>query len=176
MEEIKRSGGTALSARLTVLLGPVGAGKTTFGLNLAQRESAVFFNLDEWMTHLFRPDRPSDGVMEWYVDRVNRCKHQILVMAKRSLCNGVNAILEIGLLTREEREQFFRWSDENNFDLKIFVFDVERSVRRERVQKRNSERGPSFSMEVPMNFFEFASDHWEVIGSDEIEGRDCIVL
>lgn len=162
--------------KLILLLGPVGAGKTTFGLTLAQKESAIFLNLDEWMTTLFRPDRPQDNIMEWYASRVSRCKHQILSMTEKSLSNQVNVILEIGLLRRTEREKFFNWCDERNIRLKIYIFDVERSIRRERVKKRNSEKGPSFSMEVPMDFFELASDHWEEIDSFELEGRDSTIL
>ncbi|MEQ1721606.1 MAG: ATP-binding protein [Pseudobdellovibrio sp.] len=162
--------------KLTLLLGPVGAGKTTFGLTLAQKQTAIFFNLDEWMTTLFRPDRPQDNIMEWYANRVNRCKQQILTMTEKSLSNHINVILEIGLLQRIERESFFNWCDERNIELTIYVFDVERSIRRERVKKRNSEKGSSFSMEVPMEFFELASDFWQDIDTLELEGRNHIIL
>src|SRR5687768_55420 len=44
------------SARVHLVLGPVGAGKSTFALELARSSGAVRLTLDEWMTELFRPD------------------------------------------------------------------------------------------------------------------------
>ena len=54
-------------AKIHLIVGPVGAGKSTFALRLSQERKALFFNLDEWMIALFRPDRPEAGVMEWYI-------------------------------------------------------------------------------------------------------------
>lgn len=163
-------------AKLSLLLGPVGAGKTTFGLNLAKKEPAVFFNLDEWMTNLFRPDRPDSNLMDWYADRTKRCKMQILSMAERSLAVGIDVILEIGLIRKSEREELYSWIDDRQINLKMYVFDVEHSIRRERVIKRNKDEGPSFSMFVPPEIFELASKLWEPIGNDETEGRVYTVL
>ncbi|HEX7675852.1 MAG TPA: ATP-binding protein [Bdellovibrio sp.] len=163
-------------ATITLLLGPVGAGKTTFGLSLSSKESAVFFNLDEWMANLFRPDRPEKDLMAWYANRVERCNLQILKMAEQASSTGINVVLEIGLIRKVQREEFFNWIDERQIDLVIYIFDVDRSVRRERVIQRNKTRGPSFSMEVPMEFFEMASDFWEPVEAQEIEGRTHIVL
>jgi predicted kinase len=163
-------------AKLTLLLGPVGAGKTTFGLKMAREKQAVFFNLDEWMSNLFRPDRPAENVMEWYINRVQRCKKQIQSITEKTLANGVDVVLEIGLVRKADRDEFFSWVDERQVDLKIYIFDVDRSIRRERVLQRNKEKGPSFSMEVPVDFFEFASDAWQVVENNELEERDHTIL
>jgi hypothetical protein len=54
----------------------------------------------------------------------------------------------------------------------VHVLDAPRDVRRERVLRRNGERGDTFSMEVPLPFFELASDLWEPPEEAECEGRD----
>jgi hypothetical protein len=52
-------------------------------------------------------------------------------------------------------------------ELKLNLLDAPRDVRRERVMRRNVEKGPTFSMVVPAPFFEMASDVWEE--PDELE-------
>lgn len=157
--------------KITLLLGPVGAGKTTFALDLAGKAPAVFFNLDEWMTILYSDDRPQDNIIDWYVSRAGRCKKLILAMTERSLASGLDVILEIGLLKKEEREQFYHWVKQRRIELEICVFDVERSVRRQWVLARNAQQGANFSMEVPPSVFEFASDLWEPVSADEVAHR-----
>src|SRR5688500_9099140 len=49
-------------ARVHLIIGPVGSGKSTFALQLARERGALRLNLDEWMALLFRPDRPETGL------------------------------------------------------------------------------------------------------------------
>src|SRR5262249_51960037 len=65
------------AARVHMVVGPVGAGKSTFALGLARDARAVRFNLDQWMTELFGPDRPVEGRVAWYVERAARCFERI---------------------------------------------------------------------------------------------------
>jgi predicted kinase len=150
----------------------VGAGKSTFGLQLAHGHRAVRLTLDEWMATLFRPDRPAVGVVEWYVERAARCIEQIWALTKQSLSEGIDVILEIGLLRRHEREAFYRRVDDAGFDLTIHVVDAARDIRRQRVIDRNHGAGPTFSMIVPPEIFEYASDLWEPADAAECAGRD----
>jgi predicted kinase len=148
-------------ARLHLVIGPVGAGKSTFALGLCQRHSAIRLTLDEWMVVLFRPDRPETGILEWYVERAERCVEQIWRVAKTSIEAGHDVVLEIGLIQRRDRERFYERVDAAGFDLSVYVLDAPREVRRQRVEQRNEERGPTYSMMVPPAFFELASDRWE---------------
>lgn len=48
-------------ARLHLIVGPVGAGKSTFGRKLSRDVGAVRLTLDEWMATLFGDDeRPAE--------------------------------------------------------------------------------------------------------------------
>ena len=154
-------------AQAHLVIGPVGAGKSTYALGLAQRERALRLTLDQWMAALFRPDRPSTGVMEWYRERAARSVEQIWSVAREVLALGTSVVLEIGLLDRSGRESFYARLDSEGIAFTVHVLDAPREVRRERVERRNRERGPTFSMVVPPDVFELASDLWEPPGVDE---------
>jgi predicted kinase len=160
------------AARIHLIVGPVGAGKSTFALRLAREQRAVRLNLDEWMAALFRPDRPTTGVMEWYVERTGRCLRQIWTLTQRLLEVETSVVLEIGLIQRRERAAFFERVDVSGHGLTIYALDAPRELRRQRVQERNAQQGETFSMPVPPAIFELASDLWEPLDERECAGRD----
>jgi uncharacterized glyoxalase superfamily protein PhnB/predicted kinase len=162
--------------RIHLVIGPVGAGKSTFALGLARDHGALRLTLDDWMARLFRPDRPETGVVEWYVERAARCVDQIWTLTEAMLELGTDVVLEICLLKRGEREDFYRRVADAGCELAIHVLDASRDVRRERVEARNQARGSTFSMVVPPAIFELASDLWEPLEPDECAGRDVRFL
>jgi predicted kinase len=121
------------------------------------------------MVRLFSPDRPDEGVMEWYVERTQRCIDQIWKIAMAMVNVGTNVVLEIGLIRRRDRERLYRRVEEAGCDLVVHVLDAPREVRRQRVLRRNAERGETFSMVVPPEIFELASDRWDPLSNDEGE-------
>ena len=149
--------------------GPVGAGKSTYCKNLAQRIDGVHIALDEWFTRLYTPDRPSTDVVSRYVERKARLLDQIWNHALALIASGATPILELGLVQRESRSEFYRRARAAGVDLDVYVLAASRDLRRERVARRNVEQGPTFSMVVPEAFFEMASDMWESPDDLEIE-------
>jgi predicted kinase len=154
------------------VIGPVGAGKSTFALAVARDHAALRFTLDDWMTRLYSPDRPDAGVVEWYVERTARCIDQIWTVAGGVLELGTDVVLEIGLIRRSERGRFYQRVAESDLAMTVYVLDAPRDVRRERVAGRNDARGATFSMVVPPAIFELASDLWEPPSASECEGRE----
>ena len=161
-----------MAGELHLIIGPVGAGKSTFARALGQKHRAVRLILDDWMARLYGADaRPATGRIEWYLERRDRCLEQIWKLAT-ALCEvGTPVVLEIGLLRRAEREAFYRRVEDAGYDLTVHVLDAPRSVRRERVMRRNEEQGETFAQVVPLEFFELASDMWEPPDDDEARER-----
>lgn len=168
----------ATSPRVHLVIGPVGAGKSTFVRQLVQQHRAVPLNLDDWMATLFSPDRP-DGpgtadVMAWYVPRTLRCLAQIWKTAEAVLNAGGHVVLEVGLIQQHQRDAFYArmgpWTDA----MVVYVLDAPREVRRKRVLRRNAEQGETFSMVVPPHIFELASDLWQP--PDEAECAERLVV
>ncbi len=161
-----------MEGELHLIIGPVGAGKSTFARKLAQQHRAVLLVLDDWMAQLYGADeRPATGRIEWYLERRDRCLEQIWKLTA-ALCEvGTRVVLEIGLIRRAEREAFYRRVDDAGYGLTVYVLDAPREVRRERVMRRNEERGETFAQVVPLEFFELASDMWEPPDDDETSGR-----
>lgn len=159
-------------ARIHLVVGPVGAGKSTFARELCNEHDAVRLTLDDWMAELFSPDRPEVGVMQWYVERTDRCIEQIWKVTESILRVDRDVVLEIGLIQRHAREAIYWRVDSQGLDMIIYVLDAPREVRRERILRRNEDRGETFSMVVPLPVFELASDMWEPPTPNECEGRD----
>lgn len=149
--------------------GPVGAGKSTYCAELAQRTGGVHIALDAWFSQLFSPDRPSTDVVLWYLERKARLLDHIWNHALALLASGATPILELGLVQRQSRMAFYQRAIDAHAELKVFVLNASRDLRRERVARRNEEKGPTFSMIVPPAVFEVASDMWECPDDTEIE-------
>jgi hypothetical protein len=54
------------------------------------------------------------------------------------------------------------------------VLDAPRELRRERVLRRNTQQGATFSMVVPPHIFELASDLWQPPGEAECAQRNVV--
>jgi predicted kinase len=147
--------------KIYLIEGPVGAGKSTFAASLAARIGGVHIALDEWFTRLFSPDRPSSDVMPWYNERKARPLDHIWNHARALQACGIPPVLELGLVQRRSREDFYSRARDASMELAVYLLDASRDVRRERVMRRNIEKGPTFSVVVPAPFFEMASDIWE---------------
>ena len=164
-----------MKREIHLVLGPVGAGKSTYAMALAEEHRAIRLTLDDWMTRLFRPDRPAEGVMDWYVERAARCTEQIWEVTCSAMSVQVPVVLEIGLIRRADRERLYGWVEAEAAELTIHLIDAPRDVRRERVLGRNRDRGATFSVEVPPAFFELASDLWEPPDEGERERYRVVV-
>jgi predicted kinase len=165
--------GTQPVPSIHLIIGPVGSGKSTFAHKLGDRTHAVRLTLDEWMAVLYADDeRPVEARIEWFVERTERCLDLIWRLTERLLLVGTSVVLEVGLIQREARQRFYSRIDEMAYDHIVYVVDADRDIRRERVLNRNKEQGETFSVDVPLDFFEFASDLWEAPDDSETSGRE----
>ncbi|MGH1345812.1 MAG: alpha/beta fold hydrolase [Nannocystales bacterium] len=155
---------------LRLLVGPVGAGKSTFARSQVSKEGGVLLDLDLWMVRLFGDDvRPKTDVVGWYLDRRERCRALIWALARDLVRDGVDAYVELGLVTQAERALYVERARAEGMPLVMHVADAPRELRRERVRLRN-ESGAPFTQVVPPAFFEHASDAWEPMTDSETRG------
>ena len=162
--------------KIYLIEGPVGAGKSTFGLSLSKRLKVPCLVLDDWMANLFRPDRPETDVMTWYAERKERCTNQIWKIACAAVDSECDAIVELGLIAKASRAAIYADAESKGYLLTIYVLEPSRDIRRERVRNRNLEQGETFSMVVPDDFFEMASDMWEPFSEAECASQDVIFI
>jgi predicted kinase len=149
------------SGAIHLLIGPVGAGKTTYARERAVRLHRVFLDVDSWMVRLYGADgRPQENVIAWYLERRERCRHLMWDVAQDVLRSGTDVFLELGLVTAAERESYYARARDEGTRFVVYLFDAPRDVRRERVSRRNDSPGP-FTQVVPPEFFERASDAWQ---------------
>jgi predicted kinase len=165
-----------MSPAIHLIEGPVGAGKSTFAAKLARELSGVHVALDEWFARLFSPDRPGAGVLDWYGERKDRLVDLIWAHALAVRAAGTPPVLELGLVRRAQRDAIYERADAGGIELVVHVLDAPRDIRRERVRRRNAERGATFSMVVPDAIFELASDAWEPPDADELQDRRIVPI
>jgi predicted kinase len=156
--------------------GPVGAGKSTYASTLVLRTNGVHVALDEWFAALFSPDRPASDVVPWYILRKERLLALIWSHSRRLLASGTDVILELGLIQRQSRVTFGRQVQDEGFELVVHVLDAPLEVRRERVRRRNTEKGSTFAMVVPDHVFEMASRLWEEPDDVERSEYDIVLV
>jgi predicted kinase len=135
--------------KVHLIEGPVGAGKSTYSSTLALRTNGVHIALDEWFAELFSPDRPTGDFVPWYTSRKERLLTLIWSHSRRLLASGTDVILELGLIQRQSRVAFGRQIQDEGFALVVHVLDAPLEVRRERVRRRNADKGSTFAMVVP---------------------------
>lgn len=156
-------------AKIHLIEGPVGAGKSTFATRLGDELAAPHLDLDEWMVTLFQADRPDSGFLAWYAERKRRCLTQIWNVAWSIVSSGSDTVLELGLVHRADRAAFYECADAADVDLDVYLLETPEATRRQRVRERNRQQGRTFKMEVSEEIFDLANRAWEA--PDEAECR-----
>lgn len=156
--------------------GPVGAGKSTFSGKLSLMHKAPHLNLDEWMVTLFSPDRPETNFIDWYSDRKSRCIQQIWEVSCELLENGTSVVLELGLVERADRDNFYHRVAGTNYDLQVYLIDTPLEIRRQRVKERNAKKSDTYKMEVSDEMFDLANSFWEEPTETELRERNIRVV
>ncbi|WP_417320794.1 AAA family ATPase [Emcibacter sp.] len=151
-----------------LVAGSTGAGKTTYSLNLCKKLDAIHFAIDEWMSALFWMDSPDPINHSWAMDRIGRCEAQIWSMVTRLAARGVPVVLDLGFTRRDHRKKFADLARKAGFPLQLHFVDVPAEERWRRVQKRNTEKGDTYAMEVTREMFDFMEKIWEAPDTAEM--------
>ena len=161
-------------ARLILVCGPTGVGKTTYSVALAKDAKAIRFSIDPWMQTLFADDM-TELDYSWMIERVNRCYEQIWKVSEQILAIDGNVILDLGFTTKEQRELFSQRAAKLGIDAEVHYLDAPTDIRRKRVEKRNAEKDPDvYAFEVTEMMFDFMEPRFEIPDEDELK-NGCVV-
>lgn len=155
-------------ARLILVCGPTGVGKTTYSLSLAREIEAIRFSIDPWMQTLFAKDM-TELDFTWMMERVNRCYEQIWQVSEQILAINGNVILDLGFTTKEQREVFSDRAITLGINAEVHYLDADKETRKQRVDKRNLEKDPSvYAFEVTDMMFNFMEPRFEAPDQQEL--------
>jgi len=156
-------------ARLIMVCGPVGAGKTTYSLSLSEEVGAVRFSIDPWMQTLFSEDMVSLDY-GWMIERVNRCCEQIWEVSEQILALEGSVLLDLGFTTRAQRNLFADRAKALGITAEIHYLDVPKDIRKKRIEKRNTDKDPAvYAFEVTDMMFDFMEPKFEAPSQEELE-------
>ena len=150
-----------MATDLILVVGCTGAGKTTYARKLADDIGGVVFSIDDWMTALFWPDSPQPIDFEWTMERIARCEAQIFATARQLAERAVPSVLDLGFTKRDHRDRIRALATEAGLGATIHFVDVPADERWRRVERRNSERGETYAMQVDRQMFDFMESLWE---------------
>ncbi|GLS92122.1 hypothetical protein GCM10007916_31920 [Psychromonas marina] len=156
-------------ARLILVCGPTGVGKTTYSLSLANELAAIKFSIDPWMQTLFAQDMETLD-FTWMMERVNRCSDQIWQVSEQILAIDGNVILDLGFTTKAQRDIFTDRARELGITPEVHYLNAEKNIRKLRVDKRNAEKDPTvYAFEVTDMMFDFMEPRFEVPDKAELK-------
>lgn len=161
-------------ARLILVCGPTGVGKTTYSLSLSKESGAIRFSIDPWMQTLFSKDMVSLDY-SWMIERVKRCYEQIWEVSEQVLALNGSVVLDLGFTTKEQRDVFSNRAKELGINAEIHYLDAPKDIRKKRIEKRNLEKDPSvYAFEVTDMMFNFMEPRFEVPSQEELK-HGCTV-
>ena len=163
-----------MTPTLHVIFGPSGAGKSTYAADLARRERAVSFSIDDWMARLFAQDMPQQPDFNWLMERIERCEAQIWSTAAAVMATGTPVVLDLGLLRRSDRARVAEIARLCELPAQFHYLTAPKEIRRGRVLSRNQIQGDGFSFVVTPEMFDFTEGVFEAPDAEELAG--CTVI
>ncbi|WP_405605630.1 AAA family ATPase [Polaribacter sp. Asnod1-A03] len=152
-----------------LLVGNTGAGKSTYANSLKSDTKGIIFTLDKWNKVLFLDDKTEKDGLDWFLERIERSELLMQDLILQLENAKVDSILDVGLSKFSHREKYRKFAEENNLEVKIHFLDISKEIRKERILKRNLEKGETFEFEVSENDFEFMEKWFEGPTDSELE-------
>lgn len=165
-----------MPANVYIICGLTGAGKSTYAEQLRLDVNGVRMSIDDWMANLFFMDRDPTSDFEWFHARVRRCCVQMRDTADQIIAAGQPVVFDCGFTNQEERQIFYDWADAKGYETSLHFLDVPESVRWDRVQTRNLEKGATFALEVTRDMFDFMNRIWQAPSEAEMYSHRGVLI
>ena len=120
-----------------ITCGFLGVGKTTFPVELAERERAVRFSLDELYFRLYA-DGPTHELDFDAMDRLSRVVETLWTSAVRC---GASVVLDLGFWDRSFRDETRRLVESLHATPRLYWLTCSDEIALERCQRRNGAPG-----------------------------------
>lgn len=152
-----------------------GAGKSTYSQELANKVNGIVFSTDVWMSELFWMDKAPGEDVQWALERTDRCEKRMVRTCIQLDQINVSAVLDIGFVNLKWRQKTYDMLDALGVAFEVHFLEVDRETRWERVQKRNKEKGSTYSFEVTKEMLDFMDEHHDPIDANEMSGKLVMV-
>ncbi len=124
-------------------------------VKFADRHNAIYFFEGEWLNKLFVPDvpegllgEPMNVVGAWASEKYQRCRDQIWLVCKQLLKQNISIILDGSAAKKEQSNLIRKKVIDNNIGFQFHYITSNYETRKNRVFKRNEDRGNTYSLEV----------------------------
>lgn len=161
-------------AKVYLICGSTGAGKTYYSQKLKKLNSAIVFSIDNWMKLLFWPDAPKDDV-NWVMKRIQRCETMIKTITLDLVSLNTNVILDLGFSEPSQRNDFYKWLKLNQISYELHYLNIKAEIRWERVQKRNLSLDAS-SIQVDRQTFDWMENYFKAPSDEELKENNGLVI
>lgn len=153
-------------ARLVVVCGLPGSGKTTVARRVAATSNAVRMCPDDWMD--------AAGISLWDEAARARLEAAQWVESQALLLAGRDVVVEWGTWAREERDVLHDWCRAHGAQVSLVHLDVPTEELRRRLTVRNAQ--PGRSAIPPELLDEWIAGPWQPPSADELSRFDPIEL
>ena len=135
----------SVTATLRLLCGLPGAGKTTRAKELEAAGAGIRLNADEWVCRLY-PDDAENAARDERKHLVEQVQWELV---ERLLTSGISVVLDWGVWTRAERDNYRQRARELGADVEMVFVDAPIETLHQRVAERNLDLPPgTFSISV----------------------------
>lgn len=163
-------------SQVTLLFGPIGAGKSFIAKHIATRDSALHLGSDQWFQSLYLPDMPNPPEMSWVAPRIDRCEQMIWALTEQAIASSIPVVLDVGMATEGAREKFQTLCDSAGCQYRFVFVDTPLNVRSQRVRDRNEQAFKTGDLYVSEAIFAFTNDQFQPPTATEIAKLSAHVL
>ncbi|MEO0369743.1 MAG: ATP-binding protein [Pseudomonadota bacterium] len=163
-------------SQVTLLFGPIGAGKSFIAKQIAQRDGVLYLASDKWFQVLYSPDMPNPPDMSWVMPRIERCERLIWPLTEQASSSDIPVVLDVGMATERSREKFQQLCERSGCQYQFVFVDAPLEVRSQRVRDRNEQASRTGDLYVSDEIFMFTNAQFQPPIATELDKLSAHML